>query len=239
MTRNALRSGQQGRITIPVGLCWPMLGPCSPILGLCWGRVDPPEVILGLCFFHDFTFIPGFCLKKLSPVACEAPTPFLQRHFFEKVDRGGHTPDERLKALTSGLRCFPKSRRRRRVPPQHGLAPWPPTPFLRETGFVSISGASRRISIHKKCWACLLARTVAAGESFYGLLGAVRGFWRVWRLCLKFGTFGGAKGQFRKPTQKLAGPARRRLRSLQEFISRCRISIGGRCEGFGGSFARR
>ena len=35
---------------------------------------------VGLCCFHD----PKFCLKTLSPVACEAPTPFLQRYFSEK-----------------------------------------------------------------------------------------------------------------------------------------------------------
>ena len=48
--------------------------------------VDRPEVILGLCCFHDFTFIPKFGLKKLSPVACEAPSPFLQHNFFQKAE---------------------------------------------------------------------------------------------------------------------------------------------------------
>ena len=38
------------------------------MLRLCW----PHEVILGLCCFHDFTFIPKFCLKKFPPVACVA-----------------------------------------------------------------------------------------------------------------------------------------------------------------------
>ena len=84
-----------------LGLCWPSCGLCwgqvrpswgyvgailAPILGLCWGHVDPPEVILGLCCVHEFTFIPKFCLKKLSPVACEAPIPFVQRHVSEKVE---------------------------------------------------------------------------------------------------------------------------------------------------------
>ena len=63
-----------------------MLEPCSPILGLCWGYVDPPEVILGLRWVHEFTFIPKICLKKLSPVACEAPTLFVQHHFSEKAE---------------------------------------------------------------------------------------------------------------------------------------------------------
>ena len=63
-----------------------MLGPCSPILGLCLVYVDPPEVILELCGFHEFIFIPKFCLKKLSPVACEALIPFLQHHFSEKAE---------------------------------------------------------------------------------------------------------------------------------------------------------
>ena len=56
------------------------------LLGLCWGYVDPPEVILEPCCFHEFIFIPKFCLKKLFPVACEAPTPFLHHHFSEKVE---------------------------------------------------------------------------------------------------------------------------------------------------------
>ena len=122
-------SGQQGRVTIPatakhfftkalllpgtgiakmpperayVGPSWGYIGarldhlgsmgPCSPILGY----VDPPEVIFELCCFHEFTFIPKFCLKA----------PFLQHHFSEKAEScwDGHTPDERLKAPTSGLR---------------------------------------------------------------------------------------------------------------------------------------
>ena len=72
-----------------------MLGPGSPILGLCWGYFGScggyvgamfAQVILGLCCVHEFTFIPKFCLKKLSPVACEAPIPFVQRHVSEKVE---------------------------------------------------------------------------------------------------------------------------------------------------------
>ena len=67
-------------------LCWPILGLCWPILALGWGYVDPSWRHLGacvgpsgglrgdfgLCCFHDFTFIPKFCLKKLPPVACES-----------------------------------------------------------------------------------------------------------------------------------------------------------------------
>ena len=61
-SRNALPSGQRGRITLPAKhffseilrlpgtgiakmrpepLCWPILGLCWPIWGLCWGRVRP------------------------------------------------------------------------------------------------------------------------------------------------------------------------------------------------------
>ena len=82
-----------------------MLGPCSPILGLCWGYVAtswpascwamlwamldrraPPEVILGYVVFMTSPSFPKFCLKKLSPVACKAPTSFLQHHFSEKAE---------------------------------------------------------------------------------------------------------------------------------------------------------
>ena len=62
LTRNALPSGQRGRITVPARhffteslllpgtgiakmpperLCWPILGLCWPICGLCWGHVRP------------------------------------------------------------------------------------------------------------------------------------------------------------------------------------------------------
>ena len=92
----------------PERLCWPilglLLGPCSPILGLCWGYVAtswppvgpccgrcwavgyPPEVILGYVVFMTSPSFSEFCLKKLSPVACEAPAPFLQHHFSQKVE---------------------------------------------------------------------------------------------------------------------------------------------------------
>ena len=96
-------------ITRWTGLCWPILGLCWPICGLCWGQVRPFWVyvgavlahlgsmlgpcssILGLCWasaddfgpscFHDFIFIPKFCLKKLPPVACEAQVWILCRRF--------------------------------------------------------------------------------------------------------------------------------------------------------------
>ena len=45
-------------------------------LGLCWGYV----------VFMTSPSFPKFCLKKLSPVACEAPTPFSQHHFSEKPE---------------------------------------------------------------------------------------------------------------------------------------------------------
>ena len=112
--RNALPSGQRGRITVPakhffsetlllpstgiakmplnvyVGPSWgyvgpsvgSMLGPCSPMLD----RRVPPEVFLGYVVFMASPSFPKFCLKKLSPVACEAPAPFLQHHFFEKAE---------------------------------------------------------------------------------------------------------------------------------------------------------
>ena len=71
-----------------LGLCWGygslngsmlahfevLLGLCWRIWGLCWGQVRPSWAMLGLWprYFHDVTFIPKFCLKKLSPVACES-----------------------------------------------------------------------------------------------------------------------------------------------------------------------
>ena len=96
-----------------------MLGPRSPILGLCRGHVDPSEVILGLRCVHEFTFIPKFCLEKLSPVACEAPTPLCNTISLKKLNPAwdGHTPDKRLKAPTSGLRGS-----RKRFPARSPLA---------------------------------------------------------------------------------------------------------------------
>ena len=62
----------------PSRLCWGYVGP-SCILAPCWtmlwamlDRRAPPRGDFGLCCFQDFTFVPKFCLKKLSPVACES-----------------------------------------------------------------------------------------------------------------------------------------------------------------------
>ena len=139
-----------------------MLRQCCHILASCWtmlwamlDRRGPPEVILGYVVFMTSPSFPKFCLKKLSPVACEAPPSFLQHHFSEKAEScwDGHTPDERLKAPTSGLRGSRKgfSRVGRGVGgfplaeatiqattslPLHGMAgfkgcrPVPPTPFF-------------------------------------------------------------------------------------------------------------
>ena len=78
-----------------------MLGPGSPILALCWGYVGPSGAYVGAMFAHlgaprrwfwgyvvfmSSPSFPKFCLKKLSPVACEAPTSFLQHHFSEKAE---------------------------------------------------------------------------------------------------------------------------------------------------------
>ena len=109
----------------PEPLCWPILGLCWPICCLCWGHVRPswgyvgamlphlgplldhvvgdvgpsgtPRGDLEPCCFHDFTSFPKFCLKKLSPVACEASTPFLQHYFSEKAEScWGRVQDWRL-----------------------------------------------------------------------------------------------------------------------------------------------
>ena len=80
-------------------LCWPILALCwgyvEPSLALCWAILGaildlrvPPRGDFGLCCFYDFTRIPKFCLKKLPPVACEAPGPFLQHHFSQKATAG-------------------------------------------------------------------------------------------------------------------------------------------------------
>ena len=50
------------------------------MLGPCW----PPGGDFGAMLFS--WLIPKFCLKTPSPVACEAPTPFLQHHFSEKAE---------------------------------------------------------------------------------------------------------------------------------------------------------
>ena len=56
-----------------VGLSWGYVGATfahlGAILELCW----PSEGDFGLSCFHDFPFIPKFSLRKLPPLACEAP----------------------------------------------------------------------------------------------------------------------------------------------------------------------
>ena len=93
-------------------------------------------------------------------------------------------------------------------------------------------GPARAVSkaYKKACWACTAAVMEAAArplkvpkgsfeslqKSLLGLHGGSNGS------CSKgFGAFEGAKGQLRKPTKKLAGPARRprRLRWLREKLS--------------------
>ena len=72
-SRNALPSGQRGRITVPAKhffsetlrlprtgiakmrpehLCWPILGLCWPIWGLCWGHVRPSWGYVGAMLPH-------------------------------------------------------------------------------------------------------------------------------------------------------------------------------------------
>ena len=103
------RALQKCALNLYVGPSWDYVGPsavyvwgpCSPILRLCWGpilapcwtmlraRLDrrvPAEVIWGYVVFMTSPSVPKFCLKTLSPVACEAPTPFLQRYFPEKAE---------------------------------------------------------------------------------------------------------------------------------------------------------
>ena len=60
-----------------------LLGLCCPIWGLCWGQVRPSRAMLGLwlCYFHDATFIPKFCFKKLSPAACFVDLPVFDLAF--------------------------------------------------------------------------------------------------------------------------------------------------------------
>ena len=80
----------------------------------------PPEVILGYVVFMTSPSFPKFCLKKLSPVACEAPAPFLQHYFSEKAESCRGLAEAKVQATTSL--------------PLHGMAgfkgcrPVPPTP---------------------------------------------------------------------------------------------------------------
>ena len=69
-----------------LGLCCHILASCWTMLWAMLDRRAPPEVILGYVVFMTSPSYPKFCLKKLSPVACEAPTPFLQHHFSEKAE---------------------------------------------------------------------------------------------------------------------------------------------------------
>ena len=76
-----------------LGLCWRYVGPfgvyvgarfahLGAMLGLRW----PTGGDFGAMLFSWVHLHSKFCLKKLSPVACEAPTPSLQRHFSEKAE---------------------------------------------------------------------------------------------------------------------------------------------------------
>ena len=67
-------------------LCCHILAPCWTMLRAMLDRRVPPEVILGYVVFMTSPSFLKFCLKKLPPVACEAPTSFLQHYFFEKAE---------------------------------------------------------------------------------------------------------------------------------------------------------
>ena len=73
-------------LEVMLGLCWPILAPCWTMLRARLDRRVPAEVIWGYVVFMTSPSVPKFCLKTLSPVACEAPTPFLQRYFSEKAE---------------------------------------------------------------------------------------------------------------------------------------------------------
>ena len=134
---------------------WGYVGAMLPHLGLCWtmlwamlDRRAPPEVILGYVVCMTSPSFPKFCLKKLSPVACEAPTPFLQHYFFEKLEscwgrahpRGAPEGSHQWPARFQGTRersavrgGFPVAEATIQATtslPLHGMAgPVPPTPF--------------------------------------------------------------------------------------------------------------
>ena len=71
---------------VMLGLCCHSLAPCWTMLRAMLDRRVPPEVIWGYVVFMTSPSFLKFCLKKLSPVACEAPTSFLQHYFSEKVE---------------------------------------------------------------------------------------------------------------------------------------------------------
>ena len=73
-------------LEVMLGLCWPILAPCWTMLRVRLDRRVPPEVTWGYVVFMTSPSFQKFCLKTLSPVACEAPTPFLQRYFSEKAE---------------------------------------------------------------------------------------------------------------------------------------------------------
>ena len=160
------------------GLCWghlgPKLVPCSPILGLCWGSVYPPEVILELCCVHDFTFIPKFCLKKLSPVACEATTPLVQRHFSEKAESclGGAHP----RCAAEGSRQWP-ARCQETLPKGSKFA------HLEQCwGY----GKRHSLILSPKPCSCLgrALQKCLLNRSMLAYLGAMLGLcWPIWGLC--------------------------------------------------------
>ena len=161
-SRNALPSGQRGRITVPAKhffsetlrlpgtgiakmrpepLCWPVLGLCWPIWGLCWGvrpswglcwgyvaRSWPPVgPCCGRCWtvghpprwFGAMLFSwlhrqsQNFAWKRSPQWPARHPLHFRNTISLKNMNPAGdgRTPDERLKAPTSGLRG---SRRRRK-----------------------------------------------------------------------------------------------------------------------------
>ena len=55
-----------------LALCWPIFALCWAILGAMLDLRVTTRGDFGLCCFHNVAFIPKFCLKKLSPVACES-----------------------------------------------------------------------------------------------------------------------------------------------------------------------
>ena len=108
-----------------LGLCWPICwGPCSPILRLCWGYVGPSWRHVGPCCGRGWTvgYPPrwfgamlfswlhrhsqNFAWKRSPQWPARHPLHFGNAISLKKLNPAGdgHTPDERLKAPTSGLR---------------------------------------------------------------------------------------------------------------------------------------
>ena len=156
--------GYVGAITRWAGLCW-------PILGLCWGYVGPAAVYVGgyvgamlahlltprrwfwgYVVFMSSPSFPKFTWKSSPQWPARHPLHLCNTMSLKKLNPAwdGHTPDEHLKAPTSGLRVA--------GPSDRGGRQYPVVPPLAKLDFLQrrrgtcrpLVGAQKQVNLRQR-----------------------------------------------------------------------------------------